>query len=750
MSARRQPFIRDVPSKGGLVPFDTIAVTSFHESLPGYRSSPLIELRDIAKELGLKAVFLKDESNRFGLPSFKILGASWGAFTAITTRLVLPLDSAVDQVASEASKAELVLFAATDGNHGRAVAYMAKLLSIDARIYVSRSLDEYTKQAIRGEGAQVIVVAGDYDDAVRSAAQTAGSHPGGVLVQDTSFPSYEETPARIVEGYSTIFREADRQLAELGLGCDVVFSPVGVGSLAHAMLRHHKSRERSQPTKVVAVEPDTAACLYRSLQSKSGGPSPKIRTSHTIMTGLDCGTVSYTAWPDLRSYIDTSVTVSDFEAHNTVQELQARGIESGPCGASGLAALRYLAQHHRESLGFNDQTVVVLFNTEGNRPYHVPHDVSSDDPVILTQILTQIESTNPTLSVSRGSGEGAIADYMEAWLQHRDIESHRHELVKGRPSIIGVVQGTGSGRSLMLNAHTDTVSLAAYTTDPLSGNLTEKNGLPAVVGRGSLDMKAGLAAAMVALSNAKKRRVHGTVLLAAVADEEDSSRGTSEILAAGWRADGAVGTGHKGFLWVEVEITGVAAHGSRADVGVDAILNAGSFLNSFKTYAADLPTDDFLGQASAHCGLVEGGEELSSYPASCRVKIEFRTIPGQRSEGILQDITAMLEELATSDQMFTYKKPNLLLERPAFKLSSDNTFANAAMSAASEALSRPVNPQGLSFWCDAALLNEAGIPSVVFGPKGEGLHAKEEWVDAESIKTTTVMLDALIADFCNQ
>ncbi|KAK6075182.1 diaminopropionate ammonia-lyase [Seiridium cupressi] len=754
---RRPPFIRENHNTQGLAPFDSSAVSAFHRLLPGYRSTPLVELPDIARELGLKGVFIKDESDRFGLPSFKILGASWGTFTAIAAKLGISTGCTVDRLAAEARKAGVVLVAATDGNHGRAVAYMAKLLSVEARIFVSRSLDEHTRRKISAEGAEVVVGPGDYDDAVRSAAEAADAFTGGVLVQDTSFPGYEETPAKIVEGYSTIFREVDHQLEELGLSSDVVITPVGVGSLAHSVLRHHKSRSRQSATRVVAVEPDTAACLYKSLQANSCGPSPKIRTSHTIMTGLDCGTVSYTAWPDLQLHIDASVTISDFEAHCAVQELGALGLESGPCGASGLAALRYLTKAYRKNLGLDENAVVVLLNTEGERRYDIPHDVSINDPVELTQILTRIESTILILSSLSGSREGNIANYIEAWLQHRNIDSHRHELTACRPSIVGVVEGTGSGRSLMLNAHTNTASIATYSTGPLDGLLKERNGRSVGTGRGSLDMKAGLAAAMISLSHAKKSAPAGKVLLAAVADEEDSSCGNSEILAAGWRVDGAVvteptmlqlGTGHRGFMGFEVEIIGVAAHGSRPDIGVGAILNAGLFLNSFRDYATQLPDDPFLGHAPAHCGFIEGGEELSSHPASCKVKIEFRTVPGQESKVIQADLITMLETLRSQTPDFKYQEPKLLLERPAFRLLPEHPFFEAAKSAAEEALKQIAIPVGLGFWCDAALLNQAGIPAVIFGPEGEGLHGKEEWVDAESIRKTTRMLDLLITDFC--
>lgn len=164
--------------------------------------------------------------------------------------------------------------------------------------------------------------------------------------------------------------------------------------------------------------------------------------------------------------------------------------------------------------------------------------------------------------------------------------------------------------------------------------------------------------------------------------------------------------------------------------------------------AANIPIDELLGQGSVHCGLIEGGEELSSYPALCKIKVEFRTVLSQSAEGILADLNKILQSLAAADGQFKYQEPKILLQRPPLRLPMGLPLVKAADSAASHALNRAVVVGGFPAWCDAALLSEAGIPAVVFGPEGDGLHAREEWVDAESIRTTTTMLSTLIADCC--
>ncbi|KAJ9291816.1 hypothetical protein DTO021C3_717 [Paecilomyces variotii] len=726
----------------------------FHRSLPNYAPTPLVSLPDLATELGVRAVYVKDESNRFTLPSFKVLGASWGCFRAVTSYLGLSSTVDLNEVAKQARDSAITLVAATEGNHGRAVAYMAQLLGITSIIFVPEHMDEKTRSLIAAQGAQVVLVQGDYDRAVQDASRHTENTSGALLIQDTAFEGYEDVPAWIVEGYSTMMVEIEEQLGELGLRSSVVVTPVGVGSLAHAVSRYCKAQ--NPPVSVVTVEPDSAPCLISSLDA---GKPVTVQTSSTIMDGMNCGTVSSIAWPDLQRFVDASITVSCYESHSAVQYLSSRSVPAGPCGGASLAALRHLAASGEATSLLNEGSVVVLLSTEGKRDYPAVQDVSVDDAVSLTQVLTQINSSNPTLSLADGVGENQIVDYLVAWFRHRDIEYHRVEAVPGRPSIIGILRGTGGGKSLMFNGHLDTVSVSSYEKDPLSGSLGTKYGKQVVFGRGSLDMKGGLSAALAALATIKAGggTLRGDIIVAAVSDEEDASQGTRDILAAGWRADaavipeptrGVIATAHKGFLWVEVDILGVAAHGSDPSKGEDAILYTGWFLRALEEYQRQLPVDDVLGQATLHCGLIRGGEEPSSYPGLCTLTIEFRTIPSQTEQSILHDITEILKGISQENARFRFAEPRIKLSRPPQKLAASHPFTEQLVACASRVLGRRPQVQSVPFWCDAALLSEAGVPSIVYGPVGEGLHSKEEWVEVESLQEMEKVFIQLVKEFC--
>ncbi|PIG80981.1 acetylornithine deacetylase [Aspergillus arachidicola] len=718
MSARRPIYFNPAAANARCDPRDIHGLKEFHQSLPNYAPTPLTPVPELAKELGVRAVFVKDESNRFGLPAFKVLGASWGCYRAVTAHLGLPPTVSLDELSARVKGASITLIAATEGNHGRAVAFIARLLDSRADIFVPKSMDESTQQLIGGEGARVIVVQGDYDQAVREAADAAQALDGGILVQDTAFDGYEDIPAWIVEGYSTMMMEVDEQIAKEGLQCNLVVTPVGVGSLAHAVARHCKSRDA--PISVVAAEPDSA--LVCILASDLGN-----RSLH--------------------------------ECHAAVEYLATKSIKAGPCGAASLATLKRLAVTEEAQTLLSKDSVVVLLSTEGPRPYPIPKEVSVEDSVGLTQILTTINSSNPSLSLTDGAGENQIANYLAAWFAYRGIEHHWIETVSGRPSIVGVLRGSGGGKSLMFNGHIDTVSLSSYEKDPLSGTLGEKDGRQVVLGRGSLDMKGGLAAALAAVSAAKASGniLRGDVIVAAVSDEEDASQGTRDLLAAGWRADaavvpeptmGKVVTAHKGFLWVEIDILGVAAHGSNPAAGQDAILDAGWFLRALEKYQQQLPVDDVLGPASLHCGLIQGGEEPSSYPAKCTITVEFRTIPCQTQESILSDLKNLLEGIAQDNPKFQYSEPRATIFRPTQKLATDHPFVERALACATAVLGNTPQVSGAPFWCDAALLSEVGIPSIVYGPRGDGLHSKEEWVEVESLQQQENIYRRLIEDFC--
>ncbi|RMJ16215.1 hypothetical protein CDV36_004117 [Fusarium kuroshium] len=728
-------------------PSSSDVIDRFHQSLPDYQPTPLVSLESVAREIGVAAVHVKDETNRFGLPAFKILGASWGSFRAIAQKFGLPLDSDLETVRKAAVSHDLVLYAATEGNHGRAVARMGAIFGIGAEIHVPSTMHPSTVKLIQSEGATVVISKGSYDDAVLE-VETASKHEKGILVQDHAFGDYQDVPQWIVDGYLTMMREVDKQLGSST--ADFVFAPVGVGSFAQAVTTHFKRQGTS--TSVVTVEPDTAACLWKSLER---GEFTMIPTSGTIMAGLNCGVPSTIAWDLLKDGVDASVTVSDFESHQAALYLQSQGVEAGPCGAASLAALRRLTPSDKQTLGLNEKSVVVLFCTERNRDYDIPRDVSGDDPVTLTQTLVQINSASPSLGSVPGPGEVAITRYVTAWLEHRDLESHWIEYTKGRPSVVGVARGSGGGKSLMLNGHIDTVTLMGYEDDPLSGKIVDGK----LYGRGAADMKSGVAAAMVALANAKKLGLRGDVIFTGVADEEDASIGTEDILRAGWRADAAIVSeptdldilhAHKGFVVLELTVHGLAAHGSRADLGIDAIVNAGYFLAEFGRYAKRLqerPADPTLGTGTVHASLINGGEESSSYPARCTITMERRTVDGETPETVEQEIRNVMAKVASEVPSF---KADLQVKfsRPPHLTPLDHPFTKLVADIASKAIGKDATLAGATFWTDCALLSQEGIVPLLWGPKGEGLHAKEEWADVDSIKKVAEGLTNVAAAFC--
>ena len=367
--------------------------------------------------------------------------------------------------------------------------------------------------------------------------------------------------------------------------------------------------------------------------------------------------------------------------------------------------------------------------------------------------LVAIESVNPDL-VPGGAGEGAIATFVGSWLRDAGCEVTVVEPVPGRPSVVGVLRGSGGGRSLMLNAHMDTVG-AGGMADAFSPVVRDGR----VYGRGAYDMKASLAAIMLTARSARDLKLKGDLIITAVADEEVASLGTSAVLEQ-FRADAAIVTeptelrlclAHKGFVWLEVETTGVAAHGSRADIGVDAIAHMGPVLSHILDLENSLKAGrrhPLLGTGSIHASLIEGGQELSTYPSRCVLKIERRTIPGEDGKSVLAEISPPAaagrapQESSPPHVVGRVRegtvKTRVLLERPPSELSPDHPLTLAVSEAAGD-------PEqiGVAYWMDMALTNAAGVPTVAFGPAGEGAHADVEWVDLASVeKCISVYLGA--------
>jgi acetylornithine deacetylase len=374
------------------------------------------------------------------------------------------------------------------------------------------------------------------------------------------------------------------------------------------------------------------------------------------------------------------------------------------------------------------------------------------DPVIgLLRDLVAIDSVNPSL-VPGAAGEAAIAGAIAAHLRRIGLDVEVQDAAPGRPNVIGVLEGRRKGRSLMFCGHVDTVGVEGMQApfDPV-----ERGGR--LYGRGAQDMKGGVAAMIdAARVLASEGLDSGRLIVAAVADEEYASAG-ADALVTRWRADAAVVTeptdlqiaiGHKGFCWVDVETRGRAAHGSRPKDGRDAILRMGRVLHELEQLDRRLqsgPAHPLVGPASLHASLIGGGRELSSYPDRCTLKLERRTIPGEDDRTVTAEMDALFARLRAADAEFesTYA---LMFSRPPYAVPADHPLPRALHQARG---ARPDSGRsesafvGMSFWTDAAVLGSAGIPSVLFGPGGAGLHSVEEYVEIQDVLRCRDVLAAL-------
>jgi diaminopropionate ammonia-lyase len=342
----------------------------FHRRLPGYEETPLIDAPALAGALGVGKVLVKDESSRLGLPAFKVLGASWAVYRSLEERL--PEGAFGDWETLEELKERLEplrplnLVAATDGNHGRALARVARLLGLGARIFVPEGIAAARREAIAGEGAEIIVVEGTYDEAVERSAEEAGER--GLVISDMSWPGYERIPSWVIEGYSTMLWEIDDELERRNeAGPDLVVVQVGVGAFAAAVTRHFRSPRASPRPKVMSVEPASADCLLQSVEAGSIVSVPGPHDS--IMSGLNCGRPSLVAWPIVSRGIDLLVAVEDESAHEAIRLAADSGVVSGETGAAGLGGLLEIVRSGgaelRRTLGIGGETRVLLFNSEG-------------------------------------------------------------------------------------------------------------------------------------------------------------------------------------------------------------------------------------------------------------------------------------------------------------------------------------------------------------------------------------------------
>jgi diaminopropionate ammonia-lyase len=335
----------------------------FHRRLPGYAVTPLVEPPRLAGRLGVARVLVKNESHRLELPSYKILGASWAIYREVLDVFgIEPGDwhDARDLARVLRPAGRLTLVAATDGNHGRAVAHVAALLGWASHIYVPVGTVAARIEGIASEGATVTVVDGSYDDAVARSAQDAG--PRTLVISDTAWPGYDRVPRRVVEGYSTIFWEVEEQLAGSARPA-VVAVQMGVGSLAAAAVLHYRTGDRARP-RLVGVEPVDAACV---LASARAGEVTEVPGPHrSIMAGLNCGLPSPLALPLLDAGVDDFVATSDDDARRAMRELATAGVEAGESGAAGLAGLFAVCERGiGPELGLTADATVLLLCTEG-------------------------------------------------------------------------------------------------------------------------------------------------------------------------------------------------------------------------------------------------------------------------------------------------------------------------------------------------------------------------------------------------
>jgi acetylornithine deacetylase len=373
------------------------------------------------------------------------------------------------------------------------------------------------------------------------------------------------------------------------------------------------------------------------------------------------------------------------------------------------------------------------------------------DIVELTRRLVAINSVNPDL-VPGGKGEAEIAAFVASWARERGLDVEVVEPVAGRPSVLATARGTGGGRSLLLYAHSDTVGVAGMT-DPFGARVAGGR----LYGRGAVDMKGSLAACMAATAALAGQGLAGDVVLAAVADEENASIGAAAV-ARVVRTDAAIVTepvggggvciAHKGFVWLRVTIIGRAAHGSRPAEGIDAIAKMGRILTGIEDLDRSLRTGrrhPLLGNGSVHASLIDGGQEMSSYPERCVLGVERRTIPGEDAHLARAEMEQIVAAARGQDPALV-AQVEVTLARSPYEVDQAEPIVQEVLREVETYGEARI--AGSSGWMDSAVFAEAGIPSVIVGPHGDGLHASEEWVDLASVARLARTLQAVASRFC--
>lgn len=378
-----QKFLINTNSKPtiNLPPFSQ-AVLNFHRSLPNYSPTPLHSVNKLASTLGCNNIYVKDESKRLTLPAFKILGASYATIQVLERNYGVKYTEIEDFKEQLHKSGDLKLVTATDGNHGRAVAHIANILGLSSRIYVPKHTKEARIDGIKSEGAEVVIVDGNYDDAV-----TLASAQKGVIIQDTGYPGYEDIPKFIVEGYSTMFWEIEQQLNSQNLPYpDVIIAPIGVGSFISAVVQFYKTRSLQNPPIIIGVEPERAPCAFEAIKQDEivtlKGPY------ESVMAGLSCGKISTISFSILKKGVDAFILASDKEALFAMKSLSTANIESGESGAASFAALNVLfsetGRKMRERFHIDKTSNILVFSTEGATDPEMYHAVmNSNNPADL-------------------------------------------------------------------------------------------------------------------------------------------------------------------------------------------------------------------------------------------------------------------------------------------------------------------------------------------------------------------------------
>ncbi len=371
------------------------------------------------------------------------------------------------------------------------------------------------------------------------------------------------------------------------------------------------------------------------------------------------------------------------------------------------------------------------------------------DPVAVARELIAIDSVNPDL-VPRSAGEGAVATWCADWLAARGFDVTTYESRVGRPSLAAISRGSGGGRSLMLNGHLDTVGVATWVGEPFTPELRDGN----LYGRGAFDMKGGVAAMLVAAARTAGQR-RGDVIVTLVADEEFGSHGTEEVLTH-VTADAAIVTepsglevtlAHRGFAWFEIEITGVAAHGSQPERGIDAIEHAARVMTALDDLRSSLergPGHPVLGHGTVRVSTIDGGVDAATVAPLCTLTVERRFLPGETPafvEQQLRDAILAVPGRATTDV-------RTLVARGAFEADPDWPIVASVSAHVERVRGAPAITRGEPFWADAGLILEAGIPCLIIGVDGGGAHADIEWATTRSIEQLTDILEGTIRDFC--